>query len=202
MVFKNDPSFKYRYRLMTTRFTNDTYYELQRYKENNNIVNKCILNIPIKLRVTRVAMSYPLIILEMNNSTNEIMGMGFVLNETHGLRHEYNIYKNMNYNRFTYKSRFYVNLQKNSMDYKNYISTNIEFVSLLDTLTDICFYGKGHLKRGSSFTAVPMKKITKEVNEKLMEIFLRKYEHETKFLLNLTTIKKLKEETKRIILDM
>ena len=37
MVFKNDPTFKYRYRLLTTRFTNESYEELQRFKENNNL---------------------------------------------------------------------------------------------------------------------------------------------------------------------
>ena len=55
MVFKTNSSFKYKYRLMTTRFTSETYYELQRYKENNNILHKCIYNIPVKLRFSRVS---------------------------------------------------------------------------------------------------------------------------------------------------
>ena len=43
MVFKNNPEFKYNYRLLTTRFTTETYNDLQRYKENNNITGKVYL---------------------------------------------------------------------------------------------------------------------------------------------------------------
>ena len=35
--------------------------------------------LPIKLRFTRVPMSYPMIVLEMNNTTNKIEGMGFYI---------------------------------------------------------------------------------------------------------------------------
>lgn len=195
-------SFKYKYRLMTTRFTNDTYYELQRYKENNNMEDKCIYNIPIKLRFSRVPINYPMIILEMNNSTNKIEGMGLVLNETHGVYYEHKVYKNMNYNRHTYKSRFYVSFQEEHDDYKSIILPNPNFVSSITTLTQACFFGKGHLKRGSSFTTIPSKHITEDINNSLMEIFLTKYKHETNFLLNLTTIKELREETIQKILSM
>ena len=194
--------YKYRYRLMTTRFTNDTYYELQRYKENNNIQNKCIYNIPIKLRFTRVPMSYPMIVLEMNNTTNKIEGMGFILNETHGSYYQHRVYNNMNYNRFTYKSRFYINLQEEHPDYRNIVRPNPEFVSCIQTLTRACFFGKGHLKRGSSFTTVPKKHVTEDMNKHLMDMFLLKYQDESNFLLNLTIIKELKEETKKKILEM
>ena len=72
MVFKNDPTFKYRYRLLTTRFTNETYEELERFKENNNLIGKSLFNIPIKLRFTNVSYEYPMIVLEMNNSENDL----------------------------------------------------------------------------------------------------------------------------------
>tara|TARA_Y100001970_G_scaffold279398_1_gene386652 strand:- start:4075 stop:4638 length:564 start_codon:yes stop_codon:yes gene_type:complete len=187
---------------MTTRLTNDTYYELKRYKQNNNMVDKCIFNIPIKLRYKNVAYDYPLIVLEMNNSRNAFIGMGFILNRTSGMCNSYDIYSNKNYNRYTYKSRFYIKLGKQKDDYINYILPNEEYVSLFERLTNICFYGKGHLKRGSSFTAIPMKHITKDINSKLMEIFLLKYKNDMNMLLNLTTVKELKEETKKKILNM
>tara|TARA_B100000963_G_C22637429_1_gene678362 strand:+ start:5221 stop:5829 length:609 start_codon:yes stop_codon:yes gene_type:complete len=202
MVFKNDVSFKYKYRLMTTRVTNDTFYELQRYKMNNNCQNKCIINIPIKLRYTNVSISYPLIVLEMNNSINEFVGMGFILNITSGAYYSHDIYNNKNYNRHTYKSRFYVSLEKNHEDYIKFILPNKDYVSTLNKLQEVCFFGKGHLKRGSSLTAVPMKHLSKDINKHLMQIFLEKYNHETKFLLNLTTIKELSEETIKKILDL
>ena len=112
MVFKNDPTFKYRYRLLTTRFTNETYEELQRFKENNDLIGKSIFNIPIKLRFTNVSYEYPMIVLEMNNSENELMGMGFIINKTYGMNNSYDIHKNSNYNRYTYKSRFYISFNK------------------------------------------------------------------------------------------
>ena len=67
-------------------------------------------------------MSYPMIILEMNNSTNTLEGMGFVLNETHGAIYQYRVYQNINYNRHTYKSRFYVDLNKTNCDYKIHLT--------------------------------------------------------------------------------
>ena len=203
MVFKNDPSFKYRYRLLTTRFTNETYEELQRFKENNNLIGKSLFNIPIKLRFTNVSYEYPMIVLEMNNSENELMGMGFIINRTYGMNNSYNVHKNKNYNRYTYKSRFYISFNKRSNDYISYIGNNEEYVSLIKELTQICFYGKGHLKRGSSFMCVPMKKITNKMNELFMDIFLEKYvsEEDKNLILNLTTIKELKEETKYNILN-
>ena len=96
MVFKNNPEFKYNYRLLTTRFTTETYNDLQRYKENNNITGKSLFNIPIQLRFQNVSCDYPLIILEMNNSENRIMGMGFVLNRPVGMYNRYDVYKDKN----------------------------------------------------------------------------------------------------------
>ena len=102
-----------------------------------------------------------------------------------------------------YKSRFYISFNKRSDDYISYIVNNEEYVSLIEELTQICFYGKGHLKRGSSFMCVPMKKITKKMNELFMNVFLEKYtnEEDKNLILNLTTIKELKEETKQKILN-
>ena len=203
MVFKNNPEFKYNYRLLTTRFTTETYNDLQRYKENNNITGKSLFNIPIQLRFQNLSCDYPFIILEMNNSENRIMGMGFVLNRPVGMYNRYDVYKDKNYNRYTYKSRFYVSFDEESDDYKNIIEKNNSFVSTIETLNNICFYGKGHLKRGNSFTAIPMKHITVDINNNIMQILLLKYEkkNDTEIIIQLTTFKELKEETINRILN-
>lgn len=201
MVYKSDPRFKYHYRLLTTRFTDDTMYELIRFKENNDMNDKCIYNIPIKLRYNNVSFEYPIMILEMNNTTNEIIGIGFTINRSDTNNLKYNIYSNKNYNRYTYKSRFHINLNKNSIDYKYYIKKNKNAKEIIEKLTNICFYGKGHLKRGSSFMCVPDKYITIELNEILMELFLKKYKRDNEILLNLTNFNKIKPETIQKILD-
>ena len=113
-----------RVHIVTTRFTNESYEELQRFKENNNLIGTSLFNIPIKLRFTNVSYEYPMIVLEMNNSENKLMGMGFIINKTYGMNNSYNIYTNKNYNRYTYKSRFYISFNKRSNELTNEKRTN------------------------------------------------------------------------------
>ena len=197
MVYTHNVKFKYQYRLITTRFTNETLYQLLRFKENQNMNDKSVYNIPIKLRYNNVSYEYPLIVLEMNNSINTLIGMGFIINKCETNNENYIIYSDNNYNRYTYKSRFHINFDKNSCDYNNYIKNNENIKNIIKKLENICFYGKGHLKRGSSFMAVPDKHVTTNIHNSLMELFLTKYESNKKdynLLIDLTNYNKISNE--------
>lgn len=197
MVYKHNVKFKYQYRLITTRFTNETLYQLLRFKENHNMNDKSIYNIPIKLRYNNVTYEYPMIVLEMNNSTNKLIGMGFIINKSETNNPNYRIYSDNNYNRYTYKSRFYINFSKDSKDYLDFIKNNNHNKNIIKKLENICFCGKGHLKRGSSFMAVPNKHVTSNIHNSLMELFLKKYESNKKdynLLIELTNYNEISDE--------
>ena len=86
----------------------------------------------------------------MNNTTNQIMGIGFLKN---CLAKDQNlhIYDDPAFNNYIYKSLFYISIHENTEfepSWNEFIET--EFNRRL-------FYGKTHLKRGGSFSRFPMK---------------------------------------------
>ena len=75
--------------------------------EKKNNYNGSIYGTPIKINST-ILPNEKLIILEMNNSTNKIEGIGFIKNML--FHDKYKIYKDNNYNRYIYKSNKYINI--------------------------------------------------------------------------------------------
>jgi hypothetical protein len=93
-------------------------------------------------------------IVEMNNETNNIEGIGLVRNRPY-LDKYYNIYKDGNYNRFVYKSNYHIDREK-------LIRYDEDFVKLLEY---ILFKEKTHLKRGCGFTTITPKLLASKKNE-------------------------------------
>jgi hypothetical protein len=81
----------------------------------------------------------------MNNSTNEIMGIGVIENK---LQEKMKVYENP-YNRYVYKGDIHIPIS----------SINPHIV---EELENILFYGKSHSKRGSGLTMFPAKKLKPE----------------------------------------
>ena len=82
--------------IAVTRFNETTFQEFQNfYKEKN--INNCIYNVPVPIKQKFDKDSH-FIVLEMNNSTNEIMGIGLINNLVQ--YNKYNVYSDSNYNRF------------------------------------------------------------------------------------------------------
>ena len=91
--------------IAVTRFNNETWRENQRWRENNNFTG-CIYNTPIHIK-DAIPLEITLYIIEMNNQTNNIMGIGRLLNKVHTDK-KYKIYNDNNYNRYTYKGNSYL----------------------------------------------------------------------------------------------
>lgn len=125
------------YGLLLSRFTNETYQENLRYRELNQV--KCVYG------STRAISDYLpdrlYFVIEMNNSTNKIMGIG-VIQKTISPRTK--VYSNPYFNRYIYKGSQYISIETIKKEY-------------IDELEEILFHGRGHLKRGG-ITLFPPKK--------------------------------------------
>jgi hypothetical protein len=90
--------------LFTSRFTNSTWSENQQFLEGQSAIN-CIYCSPSPI-CKAIAIESILFILEMNNDTNKIMGVGMVRN--HPYIQMYSVYSNPNYNRYSYKGKHHI----------------------------------------------------------------------------------------------
>lgn len=140
--------------IYTTRYTSDTFLQNKRFKNNINwdgafysTTLQFPKNTPDKL----------LFILDMNNTTNKILGVGLLRNKLCKEQH-YNVYTNQTFNNFIYKSSFYIPLI-NSEDCNQYYSNiNVEWIKFIEEEFEArLFYGKSHSKRGGSFMRFPIK---------------------------------------------
>ena len=139
-----------RFYIATTRFTNNTYKEnlewRKRFKWKGCVYG---LNKKMPINVPHLAMVY---VIEMNNDTNEIMGIGLVRNYIN-LKYKMCIYKSdTNYNRYVYNSAY----RKDRSEINE---------KLLKALEIILFKGYGHYKRGQGITVIPWKRFGKSASE-------------------------------------
>ena len=148
--------------LLTTRFTSETFNENMRYRTTNNI--ECIYSSSLPISDKLPYQEY--YVVEMNNSINKIMGIGKI---TRNLQSVANIYSYRYYNRYTYKGTKYVPIY-NIDTKKSLLSKEKEKIIL--EVEKLLFYGKGHTKRGSSYTSFPLFPIKhKQYIKPLISIF-------------------------------
>lgn len=149
------------YGILTTRFTNETYMENKRWREINQYEG-CIYMSKSKIS-NSLSYNKPYFVLEMNNTTNKVMGIGIISIKLTPKREK--IYSNYYYNRYMYKGTEHLSLCEIQDD---------EFIELFERPL---FYGKGHMKRGQSMTHFPYKKMTKQhidCLKRLMKIEIKK----------------------------
>jgi hypothetical protein len=84
-----------------------------------------------------------LFIVEMNNDTNKIEGIGLVKNSL-ALEKKYKIYENDDYNRYIYRGNYWLSRQQ-------IITLDSSIVEIFDK---ILFKGKTHLKRACGITVL------------------------------------------------
>jgi hypothetical protein len=84
-------------------------------------------------------------VIEMNNSSNKILGVGVIENK---LQEKMKVYENP-YNRYVYKGDMHIPIS----------SINSQIV---EELENILFYGKSHSKRGNGLTMFPSKRLKPE----------------------------------------
>ena len=131
--------------MLTTRFTTETFQENKRYRDTHNI--PCIYSSSLPISDKLPYQDY--YVLEMNNSINRIMGIGKI---SKTLQPTAYIYSYKYYNRYTYKGIYA------PIAYSEESESNLpqEFKDIITRIERKIFYGKGHLKRGSSFTSFPI----------------------------------------------
>ena len=141
--------------ILTTRFTTETFQENKRYRDTHNI--SCIYSSSLPISDKLPYQDY--YVLEMNNTTNHIMGIGKISKK---LEPTETIYSYKYYNRYTYKGKKYAPIQE--------LDLPQEYRDIIIRVERKIFYGKGHIKRGSSFTSFPIYKHTEDIDE-LISVF-------------------------------
>lgn len=137
--------------LGSSRFTNDTWKENRNFCLTYNIKTAYCSPIPISSKIPSDVL---ICILEMNNETNRIIGIGLIRNKT---TPKIWIYEHGNYNRNTY-------VGKRRIDRSEMTDTEEKVMEILDSY---CFKGNGHLKRGQGITSFPVKYLFESYEKKL-----------------------------------
>jgi hypothetical protein len=130
--------------IATSRFNNETWAENCTYREKMGS-NICMYGAPLQI-TPKIPLNGLLFIIEMNNSTNRIEGIGLIRNLPQFDKY-YKMYDECNYNRYVYKGKYHCSREQ--IERYNY--------NLVAVLDYILFKEKTHLKRGSGLTLFPDK---------------------------------------------
>ena len=132
-------------KLMVTRFNNNTWSENQRWRERNDN-HSCIYNAPVRVK-ENIPLGIAIYVIEMNNDTNQIMGIGRIVNRVRADK-KYKIYEDNNYNRYTYQGLKRLDKEQISNKASN------QDLEKLKKLEARIFTTKKHLKRGQGISQV------------------------------------------------
>ena len=142
--------------IFVTRFNSITLEENRAYRSKYG--HACIYGSPTPLRnVSFHAMVY---VIEMNNSTNQIEGIGLIRNQLWTDKY-YKIYNTGDYNRYVYSSKYFLSRKQCFL--------SAEIAVILPRLEKCLFKGKGHLKRPKGFTRISDKVIARMDETKMAE---------------------------------
>jgi hypothetical protein len=139
----NDYRKQQRNYLLTSRFNEETWSENEKHREINNN-SGCIYCSPDPVS-NQIPTETILFILEMNNDTNKIMGIGMIRNRPYVNKHK--VYKNGNYNRYVFTG-------KERIDRTEMKEEEEDIMQVFDIL---CFTGRQHMKRGQGLKSFPIK---------------------------------------------
>ena len=154
--------------LVSTRFNQETWIQNQEFRKKFNFTG-CIYGVPQPMS-PKIGIDSSVFVLEMNNTTNHIEGIGLIKNNLR-LDKYFKIYNDGNYNRYVFKGKY--RLSREHLYQINPI--------LVENLETILFKRKTHLKRGMGFTSVPEKLLKDEiwnninVTEEIKIIFIRNF---------------------------
>jgi hypothetical protein len=124
----------------TTRFNNETIHDNRRYKESRML--GCIYGTGFTIN-EQYQFNCWVFVVEMNNSTNLIEGIGLIRNNIEKNNY-YNIYDNHGYNRYTYIGKWRASREQ-------MVSKIPNIVRILEI---ILFKGKSHFKRISGISVI------------------------------------------------
>ena len=143
---------------MEKPFIGVVHFDIKTYKENVSWRQKhnykgCVYG--LNKRIENFPYEESIIIIEMNNDTDEITGIGKIRNifkEDNRSR----IYSDENYNRIVYKG-------KKRIERKELIKSNKDIIYYLER---ILFTGSRHFKRGYGVTKIPHNRLACEYKER------------------------------------
>jgi hypothetical protein len=129
-----------------TRYNTRTWTESRAWLASNTD-HACIYKSPVAIKAG-IPYEAPLFVIEMNNDTNRIMGVGRIVNEIRADR-PYRVYADQNYNRYTY-------LGRQRVDRADIMRSSIN-ARVIETLERMLFYGARHAKRGQGIDLLPVR---------------------------------------------
>jgi hypothetical protein len=129
--------------LMTSRFNSETAEENKKWRDNS-WPDGCVYCAPDKIS-DKIPIESKLMVLEMNNNTNKIMGVGLCVNKSFVER--YTVYQDGNYNRYNYIGKY--RIARKDLDAKE--------EAVFKALDILCFTGNEHMKRGQGIKQFPTK---------------------------------------------
>ena len=129
--------------IVTTRFNDNTFNENKSYRENMNPKPGCIYTSSHPVAVD-IQVEKEIFVLEMNNETNKIMGIGLIFNIP--IYNKYKIHNDNRYNIFSY-------IGKSRIDRKDMCEFEDDIMKVFDNL---CFKGKRNLKRLKGIKRFPI----------------------------------------------
>lgn len=130
--------------IMTTRFNTQTIVENREFCQKQN--KKCIYATaePVSQSILPGDI---MMVLEMNNDTNTIVGIGLLKNK--GYFNQHHIYSDPKYNQFSYVGNNHI--VRSSM--------TAEEDQIMKVFDNLCFKGYGHLKRLRGIKSFPSYKL-------------------------------------------
>lgn len=134
-----------KYHLLTSRFNTTTQLECKKFRER--IRKRCVYCTPLQI-TPKIPKGAIVLVLEMNNETNQIIGIGMLRNIPQ--TRTYLVYETENYNRICY-------VGNHRIDRSDF--TSEELTTIIALLEQLCFTGRSHLKRGQGITAFPIRKL-------------------------------------------
>jgi hypothetical protein len=138
--------------IATSRFNNETWEQNCAYRQKVQYKG-CVYGAPLQIS-SKVQSQHLVFVVEMNNSTNKIEGIGLVRNIYQTDKY-HKVYPNGNYNRYVYKSDY--RLDRDVLERYN--------SQLVQILEYILFKERTHMKRGSGLTLIPEKLLKHKICE-------------------------------------
>jgi hypothetical protein len=126
----------------TTRFNSKTYEENENYRRRL-CPSGSIYGTPMKMK-DKIPLESLVYVIEMNNSTNKIEGIGVVYNRL-VLEKRHHIYSDMDYNRYIYRGTKRLSVSNITDEYNR----RVIFV-----LEQLLFKGGRHCKRSQGITVL------------------------------------------------
>lgn len=153
--------------VVTDRYNDETWDASIRYRVRKKLA--CIYAPPYKL-AENIDINSPVFVIEMNNSKNQIMGIGLIKNKLVTDK-VYKVQEDSNHNRYIYIGEYHIS--REILDYYN--------PQLVYVLDQILFKGYTHSKRGSGLTKIPEKVLKLDICEgvdikkEIKHIFIHHY---------------------------